>query len=86
MFRDGAGKMEVVRLIMEWTGLKETAARSRATNIWNNEFDEEYIPVPNRGQEYFKSEDNGFKNGGTRFDQRDENNAGAESNDENVKT
>ena len=58
MFRDGAGKMEVVRLIMEWTGLKETAARSRATNIWNNEFDEEYIPVPNRGQEYFKSEDN----------------------------
>jgi predicted phosphodiesterase len=86
MFRDGAGKMEVVRLIMERTGLKETAARSRATNIWNNEFEEEYIPVQNRGQEDFKSEDNGFKTGGARFDQNDENSATAESKNENVRT
>lgn len=44
MYRSGASRMDVARCIMSETGLKETAAKVRAKNIWDNEFDDEYEP------------------------------------------
>lgn len=44
MYRNGASRMDVARYIMNETGLKETASKVRAKNIWDNEFDEDYEP------------------------------------------
>jgi predicted phosphodiesterase len=86
-YNDGAGRVEVAKIIMKDMGLKISAAKVRAKTIWDNHFEEEYVPVQVReSEEEFKSEDGGFKTGGAKFDQTSEEEATAESKDANVRT
>ena len=45
LYNDGASRMEVARMIMKETGLKDTAAKARAKVIWDNNFDEDYVNI-----------------------------------------
>lgn len=87
LYRDGAKRMEVARVIMDATGLKETQAKYYAKTIWDNNFEEEYVPQNNsqEKEEEFRTEGGSMKNGGAKFDQQDENKATAESKG-NVRT
>ncbi len=44
LYKDGSSRMEVARHIMSETGLKETASKVRAKNIWDENFDSDYDP------------------------------------------
>jgi predicted phosphodiesterase len=44
LYKDGSSRMEVARHIMSETGLKETASKVRAKNIWDENFDNDYDP------------------------------------------
>ena len=44
LYKDGCSRMEVARHIMSETGLKETASKVRAKNIWDENFDLDYAP------------------------------------------
>ena len=44
LYKDGSSRMEVARHIMSETGLKETASKVRAKNIWDEHFDTDYSP------------------------------------------
>lgn len=87
-YQNGLSRMDISRIIMSELGIKESAAKVRAKNIWDNHFDEEYIPIQQREvfEEEFKNEDDGMKSGSSKFDQKSENNATAESKDGNVRT
>jgi len=42
LYKDGSSRMEIARHIMSETGLKETASKVRAKNIWDENFDTDY--------------------------------------------
>jgi hypothetical protein len=57
-YENGSSRMEVAKIIMNDMGLKISAAKVRAKTIWDNHFEEEYVPVVSReSEEEFKSEE-----------------------------
>lgn len=94
-YREGWSRTTITNMIMDHTGLKETAARKRAKIIWDNEFEEEYVPINQRSNsileksiEDVKELDDDFSSRKEthKFHQSSEDDAVAESQSLNIRT
>jgi len=78
LYKDGCSRMEVARHIMSETGLKETASKVRAKNIWDENFDADYSPQQSKNEESINPEK-------ATFDEKKDS-ATAESKSSNIRT
>jgi len=88
LYHSGGSRMDVSRLLMNELGIKKSAAKVRAKTIWDNHFEEDYVPVSGRGEDGddIKEYSGVMKDGSSKLDVKDENHAMAESKSDNVRT
>jgi predicted phosphodiesterase len=92
LYRAGGSRKEAAHLIMEKAGIGRSAAFARAKNIWENEFDEDYVPLQQRreGEEPCVDtptpDGHNLKQESGKFEQKSYRQAEAESKSDNVRT